>query len=262
MIEPRPPARVFIYEDACFDRVRLSTIVREAECEVLGRREGSDLAEALDSLTPAPDLMLLPVGSGDDGILEAVRTRHWLRVTPILAIASIDPAELDLWRLRGLGVVGLIDARATADHVHFRVAEVIQARGCPRQARAPCCFLVDLEAEGTVSREYALSLSLGGIGLACARSLEPNTPVKLRFALIGAGGRSIEVEGRVVRRTSHADARDEVGIVFLAMPQDVRDALDHEVRSLLLASGLHFGRELAPDCRLADGQPLPSQDPG
>ena len=237
-------ARVFILEDPCFGTASLSAIVRGAACEPLAPLTDAPLAAALDSLLPSPELMIIPICPGGEETLEAIRKRHWLRMVPILAISPVDASGLDLWRLRGLGIVGLIDRRATADHVRFRIGEVIAARsGGPHDVRVPCCFLVDLEAQGAVTSEYALSFSIGGIGLASGRPLEPNTDVKLWLPLAEAPGH-VEVPGRVVRSLVRADGRHDVGIVFLPLPASVRESLMRELRGLLLGLGLQLGQLL------------------
>ena len=242
MGESASAARVFILEDPCFGHTRLSTIVRGAACEALAPHADAPLTATLDSLLPSPDLIIVPIDSGGEGRLEALRKRHWLRMVPILAISPVDASGLDLWRLRGLGIVGLIDRRATADHVRFRIEEVIAARsGGPRDVRVPCCFLVDMEAQGAVTSEYALSFSIGGIGLASARPLEPNTEVKLWLPLTEAPGR-VEVPGRVVRSLVRADGRHDVGIVFLPLSASVRELLTRELCGLLLGLGLQLGQ--------------------
>jgi hypothetical protein len=237
-------ARVFILEDPCFETTRLSAIVRGAACEPLAPIADAPLAATLDSLLPSPELMIVPICPGGEEILEAVRKRHWLRMVPILATSPANASRLDLWRLRGFGIVGLIDPSATAEHVRFRIEEVIAARSCgPRDIRVPCCFLVDIDALGAFTSEYALSFSIGGIGLASARPLEPNTEVRLWLPLTEAPGR-VEVPGRVVRCHVRADGRHDVGIVFLPLPASVRELLTRELRGLLLALGLQLGQQL------------------
>ena len=243
MRESEAVARVFFCEDACFGRSPLSAILRDAHCEPIAPRGDGDLEAALDALLPPPELMILPISPDGEEILEMVRRRRWLRMVPILALSSPDPSELDLWRLRGFGVVGLIDRRASAEHVRFRLEEVIDTRGCsPRDARVPCCFIVEVEGGGAVTTEYAVSFSIGGIGLASGRALEPNTEVRVRLTLTGAPGRCVEVRGRVVRRVERADGRHDVGIVFLPLPPSVRDAVAAELQALLLVSGLQLGQ--------------------
>jgi hypothetical protein len=234
--------RVFILEDARFGDSSLSTIVRDASCEPLVSQPDAPLTATLDALLPSPELMIVPICPEGDDTLEAVRKRHWLRMVPILGISPADTSGLDLWRLRGLGIVGLIDRRATAEHVRFRIQEVIGAlSNGPRDVRVPCCFLVDLDAQGAVTSEYALSFSIGGIGLASARPIEPNTEVRLWLPLTESQAR-IEVPGRVVRSLARSDARHDVGIVFLPLSAQVREALTRELRALLLTLGLQLGR--------------------
>jgi len=236
-------ARILIREDAQFGNVTLSSIVRDANCEAILAVGDSDLEAALDCLLPPPDLMILPVSTDDDEILETVRKREWLRMVPVLAIGPPGQAGLDLWRLRGFGVVGLIDRRSVEDHVRFRIHEVIEARShASRHARVSCCFLVDLEASGEVTSEFAVSFSIGGVGLASARALDPNTAVRVRLPVTAVPGGSVEVEGRVVRRLEREDGRYDVGIAFLVLPDGIRDVVAAEVRSLLVAAG----SQLAP----------------
>jgi len=248
--------RVFVYEDVSFAGTRLSTIVGDAGYALIEVRVGVGIDATLDSLLPPPELMIVPAACNGDRVLEAVRSRPWLRVVPILAIGSPDPSGVDLWRLRGFGVVGLIDRRATAEHVRFRIDELIEARSCgPRDARAPCCFLVDVEAAGAVTTEYALSFSLGGIGLASIRAFEPNTEVRLKLALTTSPGALVVVDGRVVRSVARADGRHDVGIVFLPLRAEVGASIRDEIRALLLATGLQLGNlsQAAPDCSVEYG---------
>lgn len=261
MREGASTARVFILEDPCFGATRLSTIVRGAACEPLAPNADTPLAATLDSLLPSPELMIVPICPGGEDILEAVRKRHWLRMVPILATGSTDASGLDLWRLRGFGVVGLIDRSATAEHVRFRIEEVIAARSYgPRDMRVPCCLLVDVDAQGAFTSEYALSFSIGGMGLASARALEPNTEVKLWLPLTEAPGR-VEVPGRVVRSLARADGRYDVGIVFLPLAPNVRDLLTRELRGLLLALGLQLGQQLqAASFGPPDASPITATD--
>jgi hypothetical protein len=107
---------------------------------------------------------------------------------------------------------------------------------------------------GAFSSEYALSISVGGIGLASIRRLEPNTEVKLWLPLSESPGR-VEVPGRVVRCQSRADGRYDVGIVFLPLPASAHELLTRELRGLLLALGLQLGQQLqaassGPPCAL------------
>ena len=247
MRESGPVARVLICEDTRFRDVMLSSIVRDADCELIAPGGDSNLAAVLDALLPPPDLMIFPVCADGGELLEMVSNRDWLRMVPILAIGPQDPSGLDLWRLRGLGVVGLIDRRSTAEHVRFRLDEVIEARSCaPRHARVSCCFLVDVEAAGQLTSEFAVSFSLGGVGLASVRPLEPNTLVRVRLPVAAALERGVEVEGRVVRRVERADGRFDVGIAFLPLPAGICDIVAAEVRSLLLASGSQLGQAPRP----------------
>jgi len=237
-------ARVFILEDPCFGTTRLSEIVRAAACEPLAPSNGTPLAVTLDSLLPSPELMIVPICPGREEVLEAVRKRHWLRMVPILATTPANASGLDLWRLRGFGIVGLIDRSATAEHVRFRIEEVIAARSCgPRDIRVPCCFMVDVDALGAFTSEYALSFSIGGIGLASVRPLEANTEVRIWLPLTKTPGR-VEVPGRVVRSGARADGRHDVGIVFLPLPAGVRELLTRELHGLLLTLGLQLGQQL------------------
>ena len=83
-------------------------------------------------------------------------------------------------------------------------------------------------------REYALSLSLGGMGATSVRPFEPNTQVRLRFSLEDRGD-PLELSGRIVYCRSGPDCYplNEIGILFVDLDPAARSRLEGEVRSLL-----------------------------
>jgi len=237
--------RVFIAEDTPFFHVRLRSIVEEAGCEVVEASSDEGLCSQLEEAGEPISLIILPLYPNVASSLAQVaelRKREWLEKVPILAIGPLDQSKLDLNRLRVLGVAGLIDKRALPEHVRFRVSQAVYTGANGRRfERAPCCIPVDVEVEGEVSTEYAISLSIAGMGLASSREIAPNTPVKLRFVLDSMRSASdsemVEAEGRAVhvRPARRHDASFEVGIFFYPLADDACGAIQAEVMRLLEA---------------------------
>jgi len=239
MDSERTTPRVFIAEDTPFFRVGLSNIVEEAGCEVVRASGEDDLCGQLEQAGGPLALIMLPLYPNPERALDgvaAIRKRGWLSRVPILAISPLDQSGMDLARMRLLGVTGLVDKRALPEHVRFRVGQVVyhgvEGR---RYERAPCCIPVDVEVEGEVRTEYAISLSIAGVGLASSRKIRPNTPVKLRFVLDVPDHDIIEAEGRAVhmRPATREDADYEVGVFFYPLSTRAAGAIQGEVSRLL-----------------------------
>jgi hypothetical protein len=232
---------LFTYEDVRFAYTRLSSIASEARCVCTVRDEKLGLAESLDRRGPPVDLIVLPLPSEPSAVLAALRVareRAWVSAIPVLGVSRIDRSDLDLWQLRALGVVGLIDDRALPEHVRFRITQVLYAgHEGRRHERAPCSLSVRVDGCGAVSQERAIALSEGGIGLSSSRRLEPNAHVKLRLRLDSDPGELLELESRVVhaRPVQRREVRYEIGLFFLDPSERARAAIREEVRFLLEA---------------------------
>lgn len=240
MEDPKRKPRVFIHEDTLFRNASLSQLVGEAGCELAWEPEEPDLCGALERALPPLDLIVLLLHSESPDLLEAIaelRKRDWMATIPILAVSALDRSQLDLWQLRALGVIGLVDSGAPAEHVRFRVGQAAwKTRDGRRFERAPCCMPVELEVQGEALVAYSVSLSIGGMGLAVSRPIEPNTLVKLRFAL-EEGEEPISLSGRTVhlREVSRPGAPYEVGLFFLELPEAVYADIGFTVSRLLAA---------------------------
>jgi hypothetical protein len=178
----------------------------------------------------------------------------YLLSVPVLALGHVDGSDLDLWQLRALGVVGLMDLHALPEHVRFRINQAIYS-GLEgrRHERAPCSIAVELEANGAVSEERAVTLSEGGMCLSSHRCIEPNTDVVLRFGLDSDPGERLTLEGRVIhaREVQRRETRYEVGLFFREASERAIAAIREEVRCLLDAVG---GEWLGPVSRSKPGR--------
>jgi len=235
---PRRP-RIFVADDTFLFRRRLSEILQEAGMEVVVCP--ADLApdQALRQIAPVPDLLILPVFPADPSTVATVReirSHGPARAVPVLGLTTVDRRGLDLEALRAMGVDGLVDKSCIPEHLVFRVNQLVRR---PRERRgwerAPAFFPVDLEAEGAVTPEYALNLSLGGMRVTSTHRLEPNTDVRVRFQLASQSSEIIEAKGRVIYCSPRevASGPYEVGLFFYPFDARVTDWIEHEVQRLL-----------------------------
>lgn len=241
MTSERAP-RAFAFGDPEFSGVSLSRIIAEAGCELVEAPPGADIFGAFDALSPPLDVIVLPLQGDPADMLKALaslRTRDWLASVPILGISSRDRSRLDLWKLRELGVIGLVDSRALPEHVRFRVGKIVyKGREGRRFERAPCCIPVEVSVDGEVRMAYAISLSVGGMGLACGEPIEPNTCVRLRFSIDDEDRElPLDLEGRTVhqREVHREGASYEIGMFFYPLPERIYAALSICVSELLTA---------------------------
>jgi len=235
---PRRP-RIFVSDDTFLFRKRLSQILQEAGMEVIPKPPNVRAVEALRQIDPVPDLLILPIFASDPSTLGAVReirSRGPARAVPVLGLTTVDRRGLDLEGLRAMGVDGLIDKGCIPEHLVFRVNQLVRR---PRKQRgwerAPAFFPVDLEAAGTVTPEYALNLSLGGMRVTSTHRLEPNTDVRVRFQLAAQSSEIIEAKGRVIYCSPRevANGPYEVGLFFYPFDARVAEWIEEEVRRLL-----------------------------
>lgn len=242
---------MFVHEDLSFGRAQISQIVAEAGCEMAGGAWDGGLLDALGEVAPPLDLIVLSFRPEAPATLEAVaefRKQDWLSSIPVLGVASLDRSDLDFWQLRALGVAGLIDSGAPPEHVRFRIARVAyKGREGRRFERAPCCIPVDVDIGGEQIAAYAVSLSVGGMGLACSQRIEPNTPLELRFSL-DDDGEPISVSGRTVhlREVRRPSADYEVGLFFHQLTEGLAARLGLTVSRLLSAWDTVGNLDFAP----------------
>jgi hypothetical protein len=186
----------------------------------------------------APDIFMVSIQPSDPLALDRIRelrASEQLLDTPILGIVESHGSTEDRRRLQAVGVIGLVDSSTSPAHVIFRLNRIIRpVHGQRLYERAPAFFPVELDAEQEVFREYALSLSVGGMGATSVRSFDPNTEVRVRFGLDDGGG-PVELSGRIVYCRSGPDCYplNEIGILFVDLDLAIRSRLEAEVRGLL-----------------------------
>lgn len=248
--EPAAPV-VAVMQDPMVFPMRLPDVLGHADCEVYELYPNVDLLEALGTLKRPPRLLILPVRSDSPETVQRVRDLRALpefRELSILGVvAAADRAGLDLSELRSLGLAGLVDCNAVPEHVIFRVNQMVRSYPERRRClRAPAFLPIELEAAGHTTTEYAVSLSVGGLGLSCSRVLEPNTDVRLGFR---CGGQDVgEIKGRVLHCTADPNAVpcNRVGIVFYPLAEEQHAMLEREVERLL-DSRKASGASLSPE---------------
>jgi hypothetical protein len=240
--------RVFIEQDIIFGNDPLSAIVEQAGCEpVLGT--GGAPGESLAGALPPLSLVILSVGADFSEAtmsLAQIRNQDWLSAIPILGVAALDRADLDFWRLRALGVVGIVYTDAGAEHVRFRIGRVAyDGKDGRRFVRAPCRIPVKVDVGGVVSDADVTNLSVGGVGLVCQQKIEPNTQVSLTFSL-DTNQEAIVISGRTVnlRPTDEAESAFDVGIFFFRLSEGLHERVNREVSRLLAAWDAAAGLDL------------------
>jgi len=230
--------RVLLVEDISLCGAPLSRALEEADFEVVIGGSGGVVDQAVSEESSAPDVLVVPMQPGDPLELDRIReikASEQLLDPPILGVVDSHGSAEDRRRLQALGVIGLVDHSTSPAHVVFRLNRIVHpAHGRLSYERAPAFFPVELEADGRILKEYALSLSVGGMGVTSERPFEPNTEVRLRFALESGGG-PLEMSGRVVycRTGGDRDPINEIGVLFVDLGRDERSRIEEEVRSLL-----------------------------
>lgn len=230
--------RVLLCEETHFHRMLLSDIVAEAGCEAQWLPEGRSLVEAARSGRAAPDLVMLPLRPGDPQAAQGLATLRTLGGwgdVPVLAITTLAGSGFDPSALRTLGVIGAIDKTAIPEHVIFRINQVVRPYDSGRRnVRAPSFFPVDVECAGSSTTEYALNLSVAGMGLSSSRSIEPNTDITVRF-WTPERSELIELSARVIhcQDSRRRYAPFELGVFFYPPAPAVAVRLENAVARLL-----------------------------
>jgi hypothetical protein len=261
MPDDRVPRRLFLSDDIRFGDTLLTAIAGETGSTWVLRDPATALHPALCAAGPPIDLIVLSLPAGAHDALAGLRlarSEAFLMEVPALVISYAD-GGLDLWQLRALGVLGLIDRRVSPEHVRFRINQVIytgfEGR---RHERAPCSIPVELEAGGVVTVERTVTLSEGGMGVSSGRRIEPNTDVVARFRLGPDAEEQLVVPARVVhvREAQRPETRHELGLFFGRVSDHARTAIREEVRSVLDAIGR---QRLLPLPGAADSLPTPGE---
>lgn len=230
--------RVLLAGDVSLRGASLSRALEEADFDVASCGCGSGIVEAANQFALGPDLIVVPIRPSDPLVLDRIReirASKQLLDTPILGVVDSHGSAEDRRRLRALGVVGLVDRGTSPAHLICRLNRIVRpTHGRCLHERVPAFFSVELEANGRILKEYALSLSIGGMGVTSAVRLDPNTEVRLRFRLED-GGDPLEASGRVVYCHSGTERSpiNEIGILFADLDVETRSRLEREVRNLL-----------------------------
>lgn len=225
---------VFIFQDSGLYQSNLARLLGQGHCEVTEILPNADLPGDLLTLETTPDLFIFPLRSRGSECLERigkVNSHEQFQDLPILAVADLRDLSIDIEDLRALGVVGVVDRRAKIDHIMFRINQLVRPSAQRRRwERLDSFFPVTLDADGTLSKEVALNISLGGISVRSARELEVNTYVSVSFK-IEAENAELKLEGRVVR--SNSDPKTvpayRLGIVFFPLDDPTTELLDREL---------------------------------
>lgn len=186
--------------------------------------------EQLDVLRTASDLMIVPVDPERPETLE--RARRLAAVegsTRVFAVTRPGDVSRCLDLLRDSGAEGLLATNATASHIEFRLNQVLalfpERRHCER---VPVLLPVQITTpDGRSSREYAISLSIAGMGIASRRPVEPNTDLQIELVLSREGA-ALELAGRVIHcvedRASIPPCR--IGVFFRDPGVEARRSLE------------------------------------
>jgi hypothetical protein len=232
--------RIFLAEDVHFCGTSLSTLAAELSCCFVVRDPSLDLCDALEDAGAPLDLLCVSLDPNPNAALaelRACRERASITSIPALAISDAPRHDLDLWKLRALGIIGLVATRSLPEHVRFRISQAVYSGIEGRKhARVACHFPVQVSANGESRIEYSVSLSVAGMGLSCSRELGPNTEVELCFALSTQPTDIVTLRARVihVRPRQRQGVRYEIGVFFLDLSEREIRALAVEVDHLLV----------------------------
>jgi DNA-binding response OmpR family regulator len=231
--------RIFVADDACLSRLRLSQVLRGAGYEVVLKPDDVALSDAVQSADRPPDLLVIPVRPGDPASIEAIRelrARGLTKGAAILGVTPLDGGNLDLDSLRREGICGVVDRSSIPEDVVARVNRMLRAPNERRRhLRASTLLPIELAAEGETSPELATTLSIGGMGVTSARRIAVNTGVCVRFSLPEAPDERIAAEGRVTYERPIGPATWNFGMFFDRLPDRAVALIHREVERLLSA---------------------------
>lgn len=233
-------SRAFLAPGLAARRDPLVRVLSEADIDVVEASCQHGIAEALVRALPL-DLLILPIGPNRcprQDWLRDLQAQPGLEGLPILGALAGELDVDQLEALRALGLAGVLDPGAAAEHIQFRVRRVLRRDGPERRVhtRIPVSFEIAVDAAGAVSQERADSLSSGGLRLRSARKIEVNQELRLRFRPEPEMG-SIRANARVVNCIA-APAGEEgyaIGVFFLDLSASDRARLDGLVARRLAA---------------------------
>jgi hypothetical protein len=175
-------SRVFVAPGLASRRRALVRALAHADFEVVecGRKEG--VTDALLRALPL-ELVILPIHASVATQVRELRSRCGLAGLPILGALAGGMAMERLEELRGLGLAGVVEGKATPEQLRFRVQQILGRFGAERRAQARVAVELEVvvDAGGVASHEHADSLSAGGLRIRCIRMLEINQAIRVRF---------------------------------------------------------------------------------
>lgn len=219
-------------DDACFQDVRLSTILEDVGARVV-HLDPDRGAHPLDGEPPNLTTVAL---RGERQALERLEKARdiasGLGIVPVVAVTSRVEYLPTPGELRRYHVVASLGEHAAVDQVRYRLRQILYVgadrRVCPR---VPCTVKVHVDAEGVITHEVSSNLSLTGLALRTTRRLAPDTELVLRFSLPGRS-EPITTRASVVHLTHCSFDEYEVGAFFLELEREERNALYEFVRQV------------------------------
>jgi hypothetical protein len=134
----------------------------------------------------------------------------------ILALVRPEDAARCLDRVRQSSIVGLMASDASLAHIEFRLNLILEVFPERRQReRVEILAPADVTSGGLESREYCVSLSTAGMGIASRRPLVPNSELEIRLHPTGA--EPLDLHGRVIHCLQEAASVPPfcLGVFFL-----------------------------------------------
>ncbi len=195
----RPSPAVALLHDEAVRSKHLRQALDIHSCRVMDVFPNTTLEE-VHALRSTTDLLIIPVDARRPETLSRLRSLARLNGTAsILALARPQDVAKCLEALRRTGIAGLLATDASQAHVEFRLNEVLdlfpERRRC---VRVPVVLPAEVTTpDGSRSWEYAISLSIAGLGLASRRALPANSDLEVRLRLAGASA-PVRLPGRVI----------------------------------------------------------------
>jgi CheY-like chemotaxis protein len=227
----RPRRRILLVEDAAYSGRLLARILGRWNFEVVTANGAAAACQTLADASRVDLAIVALPGSGPeaDAVLAALRAQPALGCAPVLAVTRPDGGLLDFDRLRKHGVAGVIGRDMTAEHVAFRVGQILPLGSLEerRHVRVP--------ADGELTLQRAENLSVGGLRLRSAVPLDVNAMVRLRFRLPVHPAEVISVDARVVHCQPAADREGSyvVGLFFRSISPRGRTLVEVEIVRML-----------------------------
>jgi len=235
-LQPVEKPVVAVFQDADLVSLQLTSLVRDADCNVFEIFPHSDISEMANAAPDPPQLAVVGLGGETPAAerIAQVRGLPSFADVPILAIARAGVRVPNRSELEPLGVTGLVTHNADREHLVFRIGQLARDLSERRRyQRVNCLLPVEIEARGARSQEVVLSLSVAGAGVASGRELDQNMDVRVKF-LSGPLSIAGSIDGRVARISESANSvpKFRVGVVFYGLAPGVRSALVAVIESL------------------------------